>query len=226
VFHLRCVTSIEGASEDVARQRFIWPDLWSDPVIGRLKPIEQVFFIGGFSIADDKGRALADPVYLKAEIFRYQNDITADDVRRIRDVVVARCRSLVLYVVNGTEYMAYLRWHEYQHTPFSKASSYPSPPSTAVERCPMRAANMRPERHRLRIGLPPGLRFRILKRDNFSCRYCGRRPPEVVLHIDHLVPVSRGGTNEPGNLITACSLCNLGKADKVLGEGVDTCQTV
>ena len=55
------------------------------------------------------------------------------------------------------------------------------------------------------------LRFQILRRDNFTCRYCGRKPPEVRLHVDHLVPWSLGGLNEQANLATSCEVCNLGK---------------
>jgi hypothetical protein len=55
------------------------------------------------------------------------------------------------------------------------------------------------------------LRFQVLRRDGFTCQYCGRRPPEVKLHIDHILPWSRGGLNVIKNLITSCEPCNLGK---------------
>jgi 5-methylcytosine-specific restriction endonuclease McrA len=60
------------------------------------------------------------------------------------------------------------------------------------------------------------LRFRIFARDGFQCRYCGRKPPEVVLQVDHIYPVSKGGRNNPDNYATACSDCNLGKSDALL----------
>ena len=60
------------------------------------------------------------------------------------------------------------------------------------------------------------LRFEIFKRDHFTCVYCGRTPREVALQIDHLEPVSGGGTNDPTNLFTACVDCNLGKSDRRL----------
>jgi 5-methylcytosine-specific restriction endonuclease McrA len=58
------------------------------------------------------------------------------------------------------------------------------------------------------------LRFAILERDAFACRYCGRKPPEVELEVDHLVPRSAGGTDDPSNLVTACFDCNRGKKDR------------
>lgn len=55
------------------------------------------------------------------------------------------------------------------------------------------------------------LRFDVLKRDDFICAYCGSSPPSVVLQVDHIFPVSQGGTNTIDNLITSCQPCNIGK---------------
>lgn len=55
------------------------------------------------------------------------------------------------------------------------------------------------------------LRFKIFKRDNFTCQYCGRKAPDVEIQIDHIVSVFSGGDNRASNLITACYKCNLGK---------------
>lgn len=62
-----------------------------------------------------------------------------------------------------------------------------------------------------RRKLSNGRRYRILQRDGFRCRYCGAQGADVQLHVDHIHPVSAGGTNDPHNLVTACSDCNLGK---------------
>ena len=62
------------------------------------------------------------------------------------------------------------------------------------------------------------LRFEILKRDGFRCRYCGVTPQARVLRVDHVVPVSKGGTNDPLNLVTACDPCNSGKTNRSLDE--------
>lgn len=55
-------------------------------------------------------------------------------------------------------------------------------------------------------------RFEILRRDQHTCQYCGAKAPDAVLHIDHVMPVALGGTDLPGNLVTACRECNSGKA--------------
>jgi hypothetical protein len=62
------------------------------------------------------------------------------------------------------------------------------------------------------------LRFEVFKRDYFTCRYCGAQPPDVVLVVDHIVPVAAGGASSLENLITACEPCNQGKAAKSLSE--------
>lgn len=63
--------------------------------------------------------------------------------------------------------------------------------------------------------MPQGLRFDVFRRDNFCCRYCGRSSPSVTLEVDHVVAVSNGGTDDIGNLVTACTDCNRGKSAKV-----------
>lgn len=62
------------------------------------------------------------------------------------------------------------------------------------------------------------IRFEVFKRDRFTCQYCGRRPPQVLLEIDHILPVCEGGDDEAANLTTSCSECNLGKGGIPLGE--------
>jgi len=54
-------------------------------------------------------------------------------------------------------------------------------------------------------------RFEIFKRDGFTCQYCGKKPPDVVLEIDHINPIKNGGDNDDMNLITSCYECNRGK---------------
>ncbi len=62
------------------------------------------------------------------------------------------------------------------------------------------------------------LRYKVLKRDNFKCCTCGASPakdPGVELHVDHIVPWSKGVETTLENLQTLCSRCNIGKSDSL-----------
>lgn len=111
----------------MARQRFIWPTLWDDPDLGRLSSDARLLYIGCFSLADDEGRILGDPTYLRTAIFRYQN-LTDDDIRAIRTEVEKACKSFKVYVKNATEYIAFANWAEFQKPKYPKPSKHPPPP--------------------------------------------------------------------------------------------------
>lgn len=63
-----------------------------------------------------------------------------------------------------------------------------------------------------REGIPADLRERIVRRDGYRCRYCGGRA--ATMHVDHIVPVSQGGSTTAGNLVAACPRCNLRKGGR------------
>ena len=67
-----------------------------------------------------------------------------------------------------------------------------------------------------RKSLSRSTRFEVFKRDSFTCQYCGRHPPAVVLEVDHIVAVRHDGGDDDHNLITACFDCNRGKGKKPL----------
>ena len=70
--------------------------------------------------------------------------------------------------------------------------------------------------HKTKRDINLRLRFKVMQRDNFKCCMCGASPakdPSVELHIDHIIPWSKGGETTIDNLQTLCSKCNLGKSD-------------
>lgn len=69
-----------------------------------------------------------------------------------------------------------------------------------------------------RKSISKKLRFEVFKRDNFTCQYCGRMAPDVILEVDHINPVKNKGTNDVLNLITSCKDCNRGKGARKLSE--------
>ena len=67
--------------------------------------------------------------------------------------------------------------------------------------------------------MTPKLREHIKTRDNFTCCSCGNSrhtEPNLLLEIDHIVPVAKGGQTEENNLQTLCWRCNRAKGDKII----------
>lgn len=69
-----------------------------------------------------------------------------------------------------------------------------------------------------RKSLSKKIRFEIFKRDSFTCQYCGKTAPNVILEVDHIDPVSKGGSNDLLNLITSCYDCNRGKSNREISD--------
>lgn len=105
----------------------------------------------------------------------------------------------------------------------ARSNGLEPPDETEVEQPAADQASPLAAPKRKKIG--KRLRFEILKRDGFRCRYCGATPVTSLLHVDHVVPVAEGGTNDPANLVAACSGCNLGKSDVTIEESRITAGT-
>ncbi len=65
---------------------------------------------------------------------------------------------------------------------------------------------------------PAFTRFNVFLRDRFACQYCSHALPANDLTFDHVVPKSRGGRTTWENVVTACTICNLKKSNKLPGE--------
>ena len=73
-----------------------------------------------------------------------------------------------------------------------------------------------------RALMRPSLRYKILKRDSFRCTICGASAQEgAKLHVDHIIPISKGGKTVESNLRTLCERCNLGKRDRYDPNGLN-----
>lgn len=80
----------------------------------------------------------------------------------------------------------------------------------------MEINNYRQTKQYERAKMSNSLRYDILRRDGFRCQICGATQEDgVKLHVDHIIPVAKGGKTEYGNLRTLCEECNRGKSDKI-----------
>jgi hypothetical protein len=66
-----------------------------------------------------------------------------------------------------------------------------------------------------KIKVMPGLRWQVFQRDHWRCVSCGRNADDgIILHVDHILPRSKGGRDEINNYQTLCDICNIGKSNK------------
>lgn len=78
--------------------------------------------------------------------------------------------------------------------------------------------NTQKNKHKTSRDVNLRLRFLVMKRDSFRCCACGSSPaknPGVELHVDHIIPYSKGGETTYDNLQTLCSECNQGKGNLI-----------
>jgi 5-methylcytosine-specific restriction endonuclease McrA len=67
-----------------------------------------------------------------------------------------------------------------------------------------------------RIKMTASMRYQVLVRDKATCQICGAGKKDgAILHVDHILPVAKGGKSTLDNLRTLCDLCNLGKKDRI-----------
>ena len=70
-----------------------------------------------------------------------------------------------------------------------------------------------------RVLMTQKLREQIKKRDHYTCCVCGNsieKEPNLLLEIDHIIPVSKGGKTTEDNLQTLCWKCNRSKSNKLM----------
>jgi hypothetical protein len=73
-----------------------------------------------------------------------------------------------------------------------------------------------------RKSVPYAIRWFLIQQANYTCTYCGRRnyssrvgPDNRPWHLDHAIPLARGGEDAPENLVLSCEMCNLRKHDQM-----------
>jgi len=82
---------------------------------------------------------------------------------------------------------------------------------------PRKNTSNNPPKVSIKRNVSLSTRTKVLERDKYTCQMCGRNRHEgVKLEVDHIIPVSKGGSNNMSNLQTLCFDCNRGKSAKIL----------
>jgi 5-methylcytosine-specific restriction endonuclease McrA len=96
-----------------------------------------------------------------------------------------------------------------------KADKPPEPKTTKPAATKSQSKPQQDKEKRSR-HIPASVRVSVLHRDGYKCVFCGRSPKQVQLEVDHIVPFSKGGSNDLSNLQTLCFDCNRGKGSRRL----------
>lgn len=83
-----------------------------------------------------------------------------------------------------------------------------------VQGCNILCLTKNKRRNNNRRRLSKSIRHEVFKRDDYACLECGATKDDTRLHIDHILPVSQGGTDELVNLQVLCEACNLAKSSR------------
>src|SRR4030067_2379754 len=168
----------------MARTRAIKPEFWSDEKIGSLSFVERLLFIGLWNFADDEGIIKASPLYLKANIFPYDN-LKEGDIAKALDNF-EKLSMIHRYGQHSQRYLWVVKFRKYQR--IDKPQKSPNPPPNIQNNLYKRA---------------------IFYRDNYLCHICGEItcPTDTPNNckpgfpsVDHIIPKSKGGGHYPPNL--------------------------
>ena len=97
----------------MARKRMIDPSIWQSEDFGKLSNLAKIVFIGLFSLADDEGRGRANPMYLKSNLFPYNEDMRSADIEKAL-LEISSNMSVIFYSCDGSSYYSLLSWYTFQ----------------------------------------------------------------------------------------------------------------
>lgn len=174
----------------MARARNIKPGFFTNDALGELEPIARLLFIGLWTMADREGRVEDRPKKIRAQLFPY-DDCKVDDLLDS----LAGAGFILRYETKGLRCLQVVNWHKHQSPHHMEVPSDIPPPDGTENRF-----NHAP--------LTKKQRETIMRRDKGKCVICGT---SKRLHIDHIVPVTNGGSSDDSNLRVLCETCNCSK---------------
>ncbi len=203
----------------MSRIRTIKPEFWVDEGVAMLSRDARLLYIATWNLADDEGILRWSADFIRSQVFPYDADMTA---RRIEKLMAELVEGDFLFPYDTGRVRQHLavvvRFRKHQRINRAQPSKLPPPP----------------------LG-DPHVREMYGRRDDMTCHLCGSEIVKVTddwtntydivpgnhyheqqaqrLHIDHLVPPSKGGADYPSNLASAHAKCNIGRNNRDIPKG-------
>lgn len=177
----------------MARARTLKPGFFQNELLAECEPLARLLFQGLWLHCDREGRMEDRPRKIKVQILPF-DDCDVDALLN----TLAEKGFILRYEVDGVRYLHVVKFHKHQNPHHMEPPSELPPPPGVDDKF----------RHR---PITKAQRERIFKRDGNKCTVCGSTRN---LHIDHRVPISKGGTSDDDNLRLLCEKCNTTKGNK------------
>lgn len=187
----------------MARIRTIKPEFWEDEVVGSISREARLLFLACLNIADDEGLLRWSAAYIKSSAFMYDEDVGIAETQRVMDELTATGMFHSYRAGKSQQPFAYVvGFQKHQKINRPSASRLPPPPLQRSETADM-----------------------YRRRDGGVCHLCGGDiddhaggHDDFLISLDHIVPVSSGGTDHPSNIRAAHQTCNKGRGNRTIEQ--------
>lgn len=95
------------------QRRMLYSKIWSSTQFASLSDRAKLLFIGMVTLADDDGRLIANPAYLRGQVFAFDEDLQISDIKEVRNEI-EKNNLIEVYEVDGIEYIQHPNWEKYQ----------------------------------------------------------------------------------------------------------------
>ena len=107
-------------------KRMIDSSVWRSENFASLPPMARLLMMGMITTADDQGRVLANPKFLRGDFFAYDDDVKTVDVQEWLTAIHTN-ETIILYTVDGKQYAQFANWWKYQSLQYAMPSKFPKP---------------------------------------------------------------------------------------------------
>lgn len=111
----------------MARRRMIAPEIWESSSFSKLSNFAKLIFIGLISNADDEGKGIADPAYLRSKLFPRNPTIRVSDIQNALSEIVQKVSVTIYADADGNSLYSLTKWALWQNIANPKPSIYPNP---------------------------------------------------------------------------------------------------